>query len=279
MRAFPAVLLLQMAFAPVLLGATPRITFERTIQAAYDLGNVEEVAIVSAIGDDSRIEQFLDIWIEHTNRSRTLRMRDIRFTTGPADAHVDVKGFSCRTTQRDGDVTIRDADGKKVRRRAFAADALCTARIAVLSKTLKPLFAFEVKGEGSSLRVFSVTDEERQQALEDAARHAALAAAELITPRRVRESIALDETAPALEEGLSLLDGGRLAEARALWEAEAKKNPKSGPLHFNLAVACEALGDRKAAEKYYTAARQLAPQEGRYASELRLFMLRGTAKP
>ena len=273
------VLLLQVAIAPVLLGATPRISFERVIPAPHDLGRIEEVAIVGAIGDDPRIEQFLAIWMEQTNRSRTLRMRDIRFTTGPADAHVDVKTFRCSTTQREGEVSTRDADGKRVRRRGFAVDAVCTAKIAVLSRTLQPLFAFEVKGEGSSPRALTVTDEERVEALEDAARHAALAAAERITPRRVRETVTLDETAPFLEEATSLLDGGRLREVRTLWEAEAKKHPKSAAVQFNLGAVCEALGDRKAAEKHYTAARDLAPHERRYKTELRLFMLRGSGRP
>ncbi|HYI09213.1 MAG TPA: hypothetical protein VEK57_09080 [Thermoanaerobaculia bacterium] len=277
MRTFTAVLL-HLAIAPLLLAASPRITFERVIPATHDLGQAEEVAIVNAIGDDARIDTFLDHLIFLTNRSRMLRMRDIRFTTGPADVHLDVKNFTCSTMDRESEATSRDPDGKRVKHKAFAVDAVCTARIGVLSHTLKPLSSFEVKGEGSSPRVFTITDEERKHALDDAAHHAAAAASERITPRRIRESVALDETAPSLEEGMSLLDGDRFAEVRALWEAEAKKHPRSAPLQFNLGAVCEALGDRKAAEKHYSSAKHLAPKETKYASELRLFMLRGEGR-
>jgi hypothetical protein len=277
MRTITAVLF-HLAIASSLLAAPPRITFERTVPAAHDLGGADEVAIVSAIGDDSRIETFLDRLIFLTNKSRTLRMRDIRFTTGPADTHLDVKSFTCSSSEREAEASTRDPDGKRVKRKAFAAEAVCTARIRVLSETLKPLSAFEVKGEGSSARVATITEEERNQALDDAAHHAAATASEMITPRRIRESIALDETAPALEEGLTLLDGERFAEVRALWESAAQKNPRSAPLQFNLGAVCEALGDRKAAEKHYQTARDLAPKEARYASELRLFMLRAPVR-
>ena len=49
---------------------------------------------------------------------------------------------------------------------------------------------------------------------------------------------------------------------------------RSAALRFNLAAVNEALGDRRAAELHYNAARQLAPAEPRYASELKLFMRR-----
>ena len=277
MRTITAVLL-HLAIAGSLLAAPPRITFERLIPAAHDLGQAEEVAIVNAIGDDSRIETFIDRLIFLTNKSRTLRMRDLRFGTGPADAHLDIRNFTCRSSEREAEASMRDADGKRVKRKAFAAEAVCTARIAILSHTLKPLSSFEVKGEGSAPRVFKVTDEERAHALDDAAHHAAAKAAERITPRYVRESIALDEAAPALEEGLTLLDGERFAEVRALWETAEKKHPRSAPLQFNLAAVCEALGDRKAAERHYQNAKELAPKEARYSTELRLFMLRAPVK-
>ena len=83
--------------------------------------------------------------------------------------------------------------------------------------------------------------------------------------------IPLEETAPAFDEGMALIDSGRVAEARARWEAALRNEPRNAALHFNLAAVCEALGDRKAAQGHYTAARSLAPKEERYASEMRLF--------
>jgi Flp pilus assembly protein TadD len=73
---------------------------------------------------------------------------------------------------------------------------------------------------------------------------------------------------------MSLIDSGRLREARALWEAALRQQPRSASLHFNLAAVCEAIGDRKAAERHYTVAHELAPKEERYTSEMRLFTRR-----
>jgi tetratricopeptide (TPR) repeat protein len=134
--------------------------------------------------------------------------------------------------------------------------------------------SFYVKGDGTSPRVLELTDEERNVALEQAARYAAVDAAERITPRRVRESILLDDTAPAFDEGFARIDVGEYADARKIWERALAGTPRSPALHFNLAAVCEALGDRKEAELHYVAARQLAPAEGRYVSELRSFLRR-----
>ena len=161
-----------------------------------------------------------------------------------------------------------------MKQRLYLIDAVCGARIGVLSRFLKPVSTFFAKGEGTSPRLESVTDEERENALRDAARYAAIDAAERITPRRVRESIMLDETAPAFAEGMAMIEAGRLADARAIWQRAMQTQARSAALRFNLAAVNEALGDRRAAELHYNAARQLAPAEPRYASELKLFMRR-----
>ncbi len=102
-----------------------------------------------------------------------------------------------------------------------------------------------------------ITEEEREDALTGAARHAAIDAAERITPRHVRESIALDESAPAFAEGMAMIEANRFAEARTIWQRAMQTQPRSAALRFNLAAICEALGDRRAAETNYNAARQL----------------------
>jgi hypothetical protein len=260
-------------FAPAVLAA-PRIVFERVLPAPHDLGGARDVAIVRAPSNEPRIETFLDELVHHVNRSGVLRLRDMRSGTGPAEAHLDIKTFQCKTSVRETEGGARDVDGRRVKQRAFQVDALCGARIDVLSRTLEPVSTYFAKGEGTSPRVETVTDEERENALQDAARYAAIDAAERITPRRVRESIALDETAPAFDEGMAMIEAGRLAEARAIWQKAMQTNPRSAALRFNLAAVAEAMGDRRAAELQYNAARQLAPTEPRYASELKLFARR-----
>jgi len=121
----------------------------------------------------------------------------------------------------------------------------------------------------------TVTDGERDRALHAAARYAAIEATERITPRRVRESIALDERAPAFSDGMAMIEAGQLAEARTIWLRAMQSQPRSAALRFNLAALHEAMGDRRAADVHYHAARQLAPHEARYAQELKRFAKRG----
>ncbi|MFL6244644.1 MAG: DUF6340 family protein [Thermoanaerobaculia bacterium] len=249
----------------------PRIVFERLLPPAHDLGEARDVAIVDAPADDPRLETFIEHFIHHVNRSGTLMLRDMRTGTGPADAHLNIETFRC-------DTAVRETE--RAKQRVYQIDAVCGARIEVLSRFLKPVSTYFAKGEGTSRRLESVTDEERENALKDAARYAAIDAAERITPRRIRESIALDESAPAFAEGMAMIEAGRLEEARAIWQRAMQTNARSAALRFNLAAVNEALGDRRAAEVHYNAARQLAPAEPRYASELKLFARRtGGPKP
>ncbi len=253
---------------------SPRIVFERLLPPAHDLGTAREVAIVDAATNEPQIETFVDQMIHHVNRSGTLTLRDMRSGTGPADAHLNIETFRCETAVRETEAGIRDVDSNRVKQRAFQIDAVCGARIAVLSRFLKPMSTYFAKGEGTSRRLESVTDDERERTLRDAARSAAIDAAERITPRRVRESIRLDETAPAFAEGMAMIEAGRVEEARAIWQRAMQTQARSAALRFNLGAVNEALGDRRAAELHYNAARQLAPAEPRYASELKLFARR-----
>jgi tetratricopeptide (TPR) repeat protein len=255
--------------------AAPRIVFERRLPAAHDLGSAHDIALVNAATNEPLIEVFVDELVRHVDRSGTLTLRDVRSTTGPGEAHLDVKTFRCESAVRETEAT-RDVDGKRVKHRALQVDAICGARIEVLSRFMKPVSTFFAKGEGTSPRLEAVTQEERDHALQDAAKYAAIDAAERITPRRVRESIALDESAPAFAEGMALIDEGRFAEARAIWLRAMQTQPRSAALRFNLAAVSEALGDRRAAELHYNAARQLAPAAPRYTNEWKLFLRRGT---
>jgi Flp pilus assembly protein TadD len=151
-------------------------------------------------------------------------------------------------------------------------DARCVARIDVDVKGHRS--SYYVKGEGTSPRVEELTNEEREIASEQATRYAAFDAAERLKPRRVRESIPLDDAAPAFEAGMQLIELDRFADARAVWERALRQQPRSAPLRYNLGAVCEALGDPKAAELHYRTARDLAPEEKRYAIELRMFARR-----
>ena len=260
--------------APSILAA-PRISFERHLPAPHDLGGAEEIAVVHAIGDSVKVDAFVQRFVEQVNRGGKLRMRDARREnekTRHAEVELFVKTFTCETRIGGAEGSTYDVNGERVKRRFVWADATCMARIEVAAG--KKRSSFFVKGEGTSPRVVDLTDEEKNIALEQAAKYAAVDAAERITPRRVRESILLDETGPAFEEGYARIDVQEFQDAREIWEAELRRAPRSAALHYNLGAVCEALGDQKAAEQHYTAARALAPQQERYASELRLFQRR-----
>ena len=260
MRA-PIAVVLFLTVAPSLVAA-PRIAFDRVLPAPQSLGAAEDLAIVHAIGDTTMVETFIDRLIDQVNRG-TLRIRDARgqdLRGARTDALISIRAFTCQSRNQ-------SIGGRQY------VDATCMARVDTTVD--KQRLSFPVRGDGTSPRVDEITEDVRELALEYAARHAAENAAAAITPRRVRESIPLDETAPAFEEGYVHITAQQFAEAREVWNRALRKDPRSAALHYNLAALAEALGDRKAAEQHYVAARKLAPSEVRYAGEYKLFVRRG----
>jgi hypothetical protein len=191
-----------------------------------------------------------------------------------ADAYVGVSLFTCNTTDHSGEMGEKDADGNKIRTKVQWLDAQCTAKVDIRRADGHQLFTFMTHGEGTSPRVPVAGDDERDIATEQAARYAALSAADSIVPRVVRESLELDETAPAYDEGVDLMQGDRLPEARIVWESRLTKTPHSAALYYNLGVVREALGEIVAAHDAYANAARLAPQEVRYRRGLDSFRKR-----
>lgn len=265
-------------------GVASRLTFERIVPPPRPLGHVEDLLITHAIGDNDKITAFIDDLLDQANRDGILRVidpttfehstershrwrRPPKFVVGRyhADAYLRIEAFRCSTTERSGEGSYYDAGGNRVHGTQRWIDATCFAHIDVLGKDAKMKLAeFDVTGGGISSRVLRVTGEDREIATDQATRYAAIAAAEQITPRRVRESIELMEEAPAFGEGMSSVERDDLKGARRTWEAALRTHPQSAPLHFDLAAVCEALGDYPAAAEHYAAARRLAPKDSRY---------------
>lgn len=286
-------------FALILVFAAPRITFIRTLPARHDVGG-ERAALIYALGDNDKVMTFVEVLLTHTNREGSaLRVDDAvdrsRHLFGdrlgdaeikklnrehPADVWLGVHHFTCDMQQRGGEGSTYDVDGGRVKRKQVWIDATCHARIDVIQpSTARRLFSFEVSGEGTSARVVEITDEDRGVALEQAARYAAIAASEAITPRKVKESVELDESAPSFDRGAAMIDGGRLQAARSLWEGELAHNDGSAALHFNVAAVCEALEDVACARDHYGAAARIAPGDARYRTEFDLFRKRQASSP
>lgn len=270
---------------PVTAAAASRLVFERTIPARHDLAGVQDLAITYAIGDNASLDTFLDVFVEQTNRSGTLRVYDETTTDTPGPkrrrndpllvqrpphigALLRLNAFTCRTTERSGEVSSYDVDRNRVKTTLRWVDAVCQAHINALAKGSGKLLAeISARGEGTSARVDKISDEDRGVAMDQAARLAAVMAAEEITPRKVRESIVLADEAPFLEEGVAFIEADELLEARRVWESALQKNGGSAALHFNAGAVCEALGDIDAADAHYENAMRLAPDEWRYRSE------------
>ncbi len=284
--------LLTAVLLPVVAAAAPRINFIRPITPLHPLGG-ERAAILYAIGDSDKIDTFLDELTDRANRAGTLKLENavehrqhyVSPTTDeatlrrirhdhPADVYLGINAFTCTMTDHTGEGSERDTAGERVKRKHVWTDAVCSAHIDVLDGAAKKLLSFTVRGEGTSPRVAEMTQEERGIALEQAARYAAISAAESMTPRQVRESIELDDTAPSFHEAMAMIDAERLADAKAILETAVRQHPKSAPLHFNLGAVSEALGDLQSARDHFREALRLSPEHQQYRSELDLFRRR-----
>lgn len=287
-------LLILAVLASAPLFAAPRISWTRTVPALYDLGNASRVVVLYSVSDSEKIATFLDIFIDHTNRTSRMQVEDATkhghhvigerpdeaarrriVREHPADLYLGINQFTCTSIEREGEGSSRDVDGERVKRKQLWVDAVCRARVDVIEREAqKRRLSFSVKGEGTSPRVSELTNEEREIALDQAARYAAIQAAEQLTPRRIRESVELDEEAPLVDDALALIDADRLQDVRALWEGALKTHPQSAPLRYNLGAICEALGDQNAARDYYQQALRLSPEKRRYRVELDMFRKR-----
>ena len=257
--------------------SAPRILFERVIPPAHDLRGAEDLALVYAIGDNESVRTFVDVFLDDTNRSGLLRVHDATAARQkPAHGvHLRVTSFTCRTAEHVGEGNAYDVDGKRIRRKHRYIDATCSARLELQEAGARAAFdSFEVRGEGTSPRVDRITRDEAEIARDQAARYAALAAAEQITPRRIRETIVLIEEAPEFAGAIAMVESGRLDAARRMWEGAVLRNRSSASLRHNLAAVCEALGDIPRATSYYEEAQRLAPGESRHRIELEMFRRR-----
>ncbi len=284
------------AFAPALFaGAAARLAFTRVVPAPHDLTPAERIAVFYAIGDSQKVTAFVERFVEYVGRGGTLRIEnaveDNQHLAAvdeaalkrlrrehPADAYIGVSLFTCSGDEHSAQGSERDATGERVRRLHMWVDAVCQVRLDVRDAKGRRLFTFTARGEGTSPRAVSLSEEERDVAYDQAARYAALNAADMITPRIVRESIELDDTAPEFDEGLAMINSDRLQDARAIWEAALRRHRDSAPLQYNLGAVCEATGDVAAARRYLQAAVRLSPQERRYRNELDLLQRRNGRK-
>ena len=267
--------------ATAVFAAGPRLSFTHVVSSPYSLTPGQRIAVIYAIGDHQAVTTFVEDFVDDVDRAGTLRIenavgenlnaRDYRRLRRehPAERYIGVSAFTCTGTQKSASGSEHDTYGERVQRMHIWIDAVCDAKLDVRDERGQHLMTLSVRGEGTSPRATSLTPEEREVAYEQAARYAAFNAADMITPRVVRETIELDQKAPAFDEGMSMIDANRLADARAIWEVALQRNRASAALNFNLGALCEAIGDSASARKYFQSAVRLAPKENRYRVEMR----------
>jgi tetratricopeptide (TPR) repeat protein len=254
---------------------------------AHDLAPAESLAVIYAMGDSNKIEAFVEHFVDLVSRAGVLRIAnavennhhmlvdDVSLRTvrraHPADAYLGINRFTCAGTERSAEGSETLDSGDRVKRMHHWIDAVCSARIDVLNADGTRMLSYTARGEGTSPRSVSLSADERDVAFDQATRYAAVSAAEGITPRSVRETIELDESAPSFDDGFSMVSSERLEDARAIWQAAAVRHRNSAPLYFDLGAVSEAMGDFNAALDYFEKAARLSPKERRYATELRLF--------
>src|ERR1043165_1152944 len=180
--------------------AAPRISFVRRVPAAHDLAPAERVAVIYAIGDSDKVLTFVDRFVDVVTRAGKLRITNAvennhHFATidvaalrhdHPADAYLGVNVFTCSGIERSAEGSEHDVDGGRIKRTHHWIDATCTARVDVLGRDGRKLFSYHVRGEGTSPRATTLSDDEKDVAYDQAARYAANVAAEGITPRAGR---------------------------------------------------------------------------------------------
>jgi len=163
-------LLAAMLVATVPIVSAPRITFVRTLPAVHDLGRANHLTVLYAIGDNQAVSTFVDVLIDHSNRSGPLRVDDATnhgshavgerpddaerrriLREHPADLYLGINRFSCQWQPHSGEGSTRDSSGERVKRLQVWIDALCRARVDVIDgQARKRLFSYQVEGEGTS---------------------------------------------------------------------------------------------------------------------------------
>ena len=280
----PALALLAAALLP---SCGPGVTLTRAVPAPYNLGSIRTIALVDARGEDDLVDRFVETLLREERsrgfyevldaRSLGLRVSDVArdrrraddlLGRVVADVYFEVRLWSCSVHERSKAYKEKQKDGTEVAKTKWWYEAECAASVEMVSRGGRELASFEVTGTHESVKGEKTSSWQRESCLSSAVDEAAHLAVAQFTPRRVEESIGLEKDAPLAKEGIALVEEGRTAEARTLWEGALAANGGNAGLHYNLGAVCEALGDVDAARKEYREAIRLAPGKEEYRAAL-----------
>jgi tetratricopeptide (TPR) repeat protein len=282
----PPVRLALLVLVLTVSGCGPGVSVARVVPAPYNLGNVKTVALLEARGTgpvdrfvntlmyEERQRGFYSIvdarryHVRNTDLARDRKGAAPLLKEVAADVFLEVRLWGCTSVLQNESVKKKDKDGHEYRKTLYWYRGECNAELDIVDGDGRELASFEVKGTHDGVKYEEPKDYEQEPALSRAVDEAAERAAGQFTPRRITESISLDEKAPLAKAGIAEIEAGRHDRARKLWEGALDANPASAGLLYNLGAVCEALGDARTARRYYEDALGLAPAKTEYRKAL-----------
>lgn len=273
--------------AALLSACGPGVTLTRTVPAPYNLGPVKKVAIVDVRGSsDHEQERFLtEILYESSRRGfyqvvdarpYGVRIADLREPSRSteklrrdvnADVYLEARLYGCRSRLNSEVVKEKDKEGNKVSRTKYWYRAECGASLTLVDARGRDVAAFEVEGDE--------LDPEQRAGVVQGGDHAqrgdrrGRGSTPSTSSRRGRcARTSGSRRRPAREGGDPGDRGGPLHPGPRAVEGALKTSAGSAALQYNLGAGGEALGDARAARRYYEEAIQLAAGNEKYREAL-----------
>lgn len=266
----------------------PKVTYERIVPAAHNLGPVKKLALIEVKGPHDEVQTYSKSLVAWIAGEKYFQFADAR-ATSPSPSQIEknasaraefrkkydsevllaVELSGCSSRQQSRVDTEKDKDGNKVKVTKFWVTADCggTARL-LDANDGREIASFAVRGEDKSYPSSSVLPYIEEGIVNGALAEMASRTQRAFTPRQEKEGIVLEKKTPAFKEAMARIKKGQLQEARQLWESQLGASASVAPLQYNLGAVSEALGDSANARKYYEAAAAAAPGEERYRKAL-----------
>ena len=268
----------------------PSVTVRRLVPAPYNLGPAKRLVLVETVGPyaarslvTSRFVSAVraggifqiadatgeDIRISQLGSGEAAREARAFRRDWPADVYVRLEVAELEARRRSETKKQKDRDGNEFETKRFWAEAVCELQVAMMDgRNGRDVATYRVHETRRSERKDSWNARLLEHATDAAADAAVAEAVDQFTPRRVDESLSLDEKAPLAEEGIRLIEAGDPRGARHLWEKALEAHPEDARLYYNLGAVSEAVGDPRAAREYYEDAIRLNPSEENYRRAL-----------
>jgi hypothetical protein len=271
-------------------GCGPSVSVTRLVPPPYNLGPARKLVLVEVVGpgrwrsDASRY--FHDavasggvfqlenatgagIRLSLLGEGEAARTAKAFRSEWPADVYVGLDVSGVTSKMRSKKEKVKAKDGTETERTRYWAEGTCEVELTLLDARTGALLArYSTDETRTTSRSDSAADGLLRDAEAAAVQAAVAAAVHQFTPRRVSETLPLDDEAPDAKAGIERIEAGDLPGARRLWEATLQRAPSDARLLYNLGVVSEALGDPKAAGEYYEDAIRLAPGEPKFRRAL-----------